>query len=526
MVLALAQEPDTLNPYLASLRSAAEVHTFIIEGLLGVNEKGEFFPVLASQVPTQQNGSVSPDGLTVTYHLRQNVLWSDGIPFTCDDVRFTWQAVTTPQSGAVSTTDYRPIDSVACPDDHTAIIHFSSFDAAYLIPFWTVLPRHATGDPASMTRWAYNRNPIGTGPFVLKEWVSGDHITLVRNQRYHESGKPSLDSVVIRFVPSRDAALLLLQSNQVTVVGDLVETNLPQLQREPGIRIGQAPSPRSERLLFNLADPAFDSPDPVTQPHPILGDNRVREALELGIDKREIVDQLLDGKGQVGTNELNIGWASCGSPPSPFNPDKAKLLLDQAGWIPGADGIRLARNARYAKDGTRLRLKLQGPSGDPLREQVEQLILDRWKAIGVEGYIQNAPTATLFGTWASGGVARHGKFDVLIYTTGPYVDPQSQVEGYFASWNIPRASNSGAGYNYSRWINQKADSAIRTAGSSPDQATRRAAYCEVMAQVNAERPQVYLYSRAFLAAYRDNLLNWVTNPWKNLGWNAAEWQLQ
>ncbi len=529
VTIALSSEPDTLNPYLAAQHAAGEVHIFVIEGLLSVNEKGEFYPVLATQVPTKENGGVSADGLTITYHLKPGITWSDGVPFTCDDVKFTWEAVANPDSGAIATTGYREIQSVTCPDPLTAVVKFKSFYAAYLVPFWTVLPRHATGDPAQMTKWAYNRKPIGTGPFKISEWVAGDHITLVRNDHYRDAaqGKPYLDSVIIRFVPSNEVALQLLQTGDVTVVGGVTQENLPQLSKAPGVVISSAPSQRSERLLLNLGDPSVDAPNPVTQPHPILADARVREAMELAIDKQEIVDKLLYGKAAIGTNELNIGWARCDTPPSVFDPNRARQLLDEAGWKVGADGIRVAQGARYAKDGTRLRLKLQGPSGDSLREQVEQIIVERWKQVGIDAYIENAPTSAIFGTWDSGGIARHGKFDVLIYTTGiPIVDPHSQIEGYFASWNIPSASNHGAGYNYARWINPIADAAIKLAGSTPDTATRRDAYCRVMQQVVSDRPMIYLYSQTAIFAYRDTLQGWVTNVWKNMGWNAADWKLK
>ncbi len=529
VTLALSSEPDTLNPYLASQRAAGEVHVFVIEGLLSVNEKGEFFPALAREVPSKENGGVSADGLTITYRLKPGVTWSDGAPFTCDDVKFTWEAVVDPKSAAVATTDYREIESVTCPDPLTAVVKFKSFYAAYLVPFWTVLPRHATGEPAAMTKWDYNRKPIGTGPFKISEWQSGDHITLVRNENYRDAaqGKPYLDSVIIHFVPSHDVALQLLQTGDVTIVGDVTEENLPQLAKTPGIVIGSAPSPRSERLLLNLGDPTVDASNPIDQHHPILADARVREAIELSINKQEIVDKLLNGKGAVGTNELNIGWARCDTPPSVFDPDRARQLLDEAGWKPGADGIRVAQGAQFTGDGTRLRLKMQGPTGDALREQVEQVLVERWKQVGIEAFIENAPTSALFGTWDSGGSARHGKFDILIYSTGlPIVDPQSQIEGYFASWNIPEANNKGAGYNYSRWVSQAADDAITLAGSTPDTAARREAYCRVMAEVVHDRPHIYLYSRLAIFAYRNSLQGWITNVWKNMGWNAASWRLK
>ncbi|MCB0183359.1 MAG: peptide ABC transporter substrate-binding protein, partial [Caldilineaceae bacterium] len=117
IIYALYQEPELLNPYIATQTAAGEANTFIIEGLLSVDPDGNRFPVLAQEVPSIDNGLVSEDGLIVTYNLKEGILWSDGEPFTCDDVLFTFEAVTNPESGAVSTTGYDQIASVECPDE-------------------------------------------------------------------------------------------------------------------------------------------------------------------------------------------------------------------------------------------------------------------------------------------------------------------------------------------------------------------------------------------------------------------------
>ena len=304
---------------------------------------------------------------------------------------------------------------------------------------------------------------------------------------------------------------------------------MPELKPVSGVSISSAPGPGAERLVLNLADPALDGPAPdvvAKSPHPILGDPRVREAIELGINKKEIIDKLLFGLATIGTNELHIGWAKCVTKPTEHDPGRAQQLLDQAGWKVGPDGIRVAQGARYAKDGTRLRLKLQTTTGNKLREQVEQLLIAYMKQIGLEFYIENVPSPVLFGSWASGAFRKHGRFDVLMYTTNPDVDPQSQVEGYFASWSMPTAANSGSGFNYARWISKTADESIKLAGTSPDIKVRQRAYCKAMEDIVRERPHIYLYDRASLDAYRDRLQGWVTNVWDRLGWNAEDWWLK
>ncbi len=529
ITFALYQEPETLNPYIAAQTASGEVEVFVVEGLLGYDDKGEYFPRLATEVPTPQNGGVSADGKTITYHLKEGLKWSDGQPVTCEDVKFTWQAIMDPKSGAVNTTGYRDIQTVECPSATTVVVSYKTFYAPYLSRFSAIMPKHATGNPADMTRWAYNRKLVGTGPFVMLEWVSGDHITLIRNRFYRDQAKPFLNGIILRITPSREVGVQLIKTGEVDIVWDLVESNVPELRPISSVKISAAPGPGAERLVLNLSDPAIDAvpPGEVAQhPHSILGDARVREAIELGINKKEMNDKLLFGLATLGTNELHIGWAKCPTRASEYDPARAKQLLDQAGWKVGPDGIRVAQGAKYAKDGTRLRLKFQTTTGNKLREQAQQLLIDYMKQIGIEFFIENVPSPVLFGSWASGAFRKHGHFDVLMYTTSPDPDPHSQVEGYFASWNMPTAANSGAGFNYARWNNPVADENIKRAGSSPDLAVRKKAYCAAMDEIVKDRPHIYLYGRSDIHAYRERLQGWVTNVWDNLGWNAQDWSLK
>ncbi|TMI81619.1 MAG: peptide ABC transporter substrate-binding protein, partial [Bacillati bacterium ANGP1] len=147
VTLALYQEPELLNPNLATQTASFEVAILTVEGLLAVNDKGEYYPQLAMEVPTPANGGVSQDGKTITYRLRSGLTWSDGHPLTCDDVKFTWEAIVTPKSGAVTTSGYDQIQAVDCPNAQTAIVRYKDYYAPFLSRFRWILPRHATGDP-------------------------------------------------------------------------------------------------------------------------------------------------------------------------------------------------------------------------------------------------------------------------------------------------------------------------------------------------------------------------------------------
>lgn len=529
IIFALYQEPEILNPYIATQTAAGEVGTFIVEGLLGVDPDGNRYPVLAQEVPTVANGLVSADGLTVKYNLKEGVLWSDGEPFTCDDVLFTYEAVIDPASSAVSTTGYDKIESVTCDSDYAVTIQFSEFYAPYLALFGDILPRHATGATADMQNWEYNWAPIGTGPFMQKEWVNGDSITLVANPNYRDyPEKPVVQQIIVRIIPSREVGKALITSGEIDILWDLTEADVPEFEANPSVVVNKKSSPGTERLVINLADPALDATDdPIGNPHPILGDVLVRKAIDAGIDKQFLVDELLFGATTVGVSELSIGWAKCDIPTSEYSPETAMALLEEAGWTDGdGDGVRECNGCKYAEAGTPLRLKLQTTTGNQLREEAEQLIIEMMREIGLEFYIENVPSSELFGSWSSGAFRKHGQYDVLMYTTSDGLDPQSQMFGYFHSSQMPLEANGGTGFNYSRWVNAAADAAIEAAGATPDEAERKAQYQIACEQIAEELPHVYLYDRSDVHLSRSNVVNFEVNPWGNQTWNAEEWDIQ
>lgn len=526
IIYALYQEPELLNPYIATQTASGEVYDFVIEGLLGVDPGGNRFPVLAQEVPTIDNGLVSEDGLTVTYNLKEGVVWSDGEPFTCDDVLFTYEAITTPDSGAVSTTGYDQIASVECADELTVVVTYSAFYAPYLSLFSSIMPRHATGEPTDMVNWEYNRTPIGTGPFMVTGWDSGDQIRLDANPNFRDyPDAPLVDRVIIRIIESREVGKALITSGEIDILWDLTEADTPDFSDNPSIVIHSVPSPGTERLLLNLADPTLDATDdPINNPHPLLGDLRVRQAIQFGIDKQLLVDELLFGATTVGSSELNIGWAQCDVPLSVYDPEQAMALLEEAGFTDeDGDGVRECHDCMYAEEGTPLRLKYQTTTGNQLREESQQLVIEMMNEIGVEFYIENVPSAELFGSWSNGAFRKHGNFDVLMYTTNDAVDPQSQMFGYFHSSQMPLESNAGTGFNYSRWVNAEADAAIEAAGATPDEDERRAQYQTACELIDAELPHIYLYDRAEISLARSNIMGLDINPWGSLAWNATEW---
>ncbi len=553
IVYALYQEPQILNPFIATQTAAGETYTPVIEGLLNVDPEGNRFPVLAKEVPTVANGQVSEDGLQVTYNLHEGIVWSDGNPFTCDDVVFTFRAVVHPQSGAVSTTGYdkivQPADlaalaadpeaevemepsdggGVACLNEHTVQLTFAEFYAPYLGLFDSIMPRHGTGDPADMQRWVYNWHPIGTGPFKVQEWVSGDHITLVPNENYRNyPAEPKLDKLIIRIIPSREVGKALIRTGEIDILWDLSEADVPEFDNIPEVVTNIKPSPGTERLVLNLADPTLDATDdPVNNPHWALGDLQVRQAIQHAIDKAFINDALLYGLATVGTTEQNIGWAKANIPASEYNPDKAMALLDEAGWTDqDGDGVRECHGCLYAEEGRALSLKIQTTTGNKLREEAEQVLLEMLAEVGVELYVENVPSSVLFGSWSSGAFRKHGNFDILMYTTSGAIDPQSFLEGYHASYKIPTEANGGSGFNYSRWVDEEYDELIQAAGATPDLEVRQELYQQAMERVAAGIPHIYLYDRSDIHLSREHVEGFSVSPWNNQTWNVGSWAVR
>ncbi|MBI4790411.1 MAG: peptide ABC transporter substrate-binding protein [Chloroflexi bacterium] len=516
ITMVIWQEPEHLNLALVSQTVLGDITDFFAEGLLNTNEKGEWFPVLATQVPTKENGGVSADGKTITYKLRQNVKFHDGSPFTCEDVVFSWKAATTPNNGSIAASNFKDVDSVTCPDPATVVIKFKQFYAAWIRLFngnyqTYIYPKNA-GKPEDLKTWAYNRKPVGTGPFMVTEFVTGDHITLVRNENYWQPGKPYLDRVIVRIVPSSEVAKQLMKSGEADIMWNNTEADLPEVEKMTNVKLFSALQPGGERLILNTVKPG--DPSDNKTPHSILGDLKVRQAIAYGIDKKTIIDKLLFGKALPGSSEMNADPFNCtGITAYAFDQAKAKQLLEEAGWKPGPDGIRV-------KDGQRLRLKYQTTTGNKLREDSQVLILENMKAIGIEFFIENQPSSLILGSWAANSPRKKGNFDILMYTTNAAIDPHSQMFDYFTSKSIPSPDNQG-GINYSRWNDPETDKLVDQAGSIPEWPQRKDLYCKAAARIVDGASHIYLYQRYKLHSFNVRVQDWIATPWLGPAWNAA-----
>jgi peptide/nickel transport system substrate-binding protein len=512
-----AQEPETLHPFRSTgTQTNALVYRLAVEGLSAAAPDGSPRAVLAMDVPTLANGAVhvlAGGAMTVRWTLRPDLRWSDGTALTSGDVRFTWRAVMT-DPRAATREGYELISDIETPDERTAVVRYRAIDAAYATRFDALLPRHVLEGATDAAVAAYARGPLGTGPFRITEFVSGDHVTAERNANYRVAGRPYLDRVIFRFVSSVEAAKAQLRAGEVDAAGSLSEVDAAELEADPQVRVTSVPSPTVETIAFNLTRPG------TTVPHPVLGDVTVRRALVHATPKSIIVERLLYGRTRPGGSEIPIGWAA-GSDiaQESYDLDRAAALLDGAGWRRADDGVR-------AKDGTRLSLRIVSTTGNRLREQIEAVLVDEWRKIGVELRIANVPSAVLTGSWQSRGVRKSGDFDLLLAQAGLGVtnpDPQSYLAQRHRCDAIPRAENNGAGSNYERFCDVRVDRLLDEAGRTLERERRRDLYREVLGILNERAVAIWLYDRGRYDAFRTRVRGYAPNGWDVATWNAAEW---
>ena len=521
VVLVIPEEPAGLNRYLADAALLYQVSDATLIGLTTPNEKGEYTPRLAAELPT-----LSEDQTTVTWKLREGLKWSDGEPLTSDDIKFTWEAVSNPNSGAYNATaGFELIESIETPDDLTAVVQYSEPFVGYLGQFSAgLLPRHATGDPEAMTTWEWNMKPVTAGPFVVTDWRSGESITMERNENYYEEGKPYLDQLVFRIIPEAASQTALMKQGEAQVHlwpgedkvdYDAVMAGTAAQQLVPGVW--------NMAIDFNLSRPGDDDPS-ASEPHPILGDIRVRQAISHAIDYDTLINDVMNGQVQSSTNPFAYGWYECDIPRLyAFDAEKAKQLLTEAGWVEGPDGIRVADGAQYAEDGTRLSLELQGYTTFEPLERTEQFIVENLKDVGIEANIQNYDFSIIFGSFADGAPSKLGDFDMLIYDRGYYLEPHGDVIDSYHSASIPSADNPD-GDNSFRWVNSEADAAIEAAGSTFDQAERRDSYCELakLIQQDAVQNHIYLFQDGY--GFSSNLEGYTVSTWGSMTWDVQNWK--
>ena len=508
VTVAFSQEPDLVDALFSSMSYSAWVAQSVLVGLATWDAKNNFVPELAADIPTQQNGGVSADGLTITWHLKPNLKWSDGQPLTSADVKFTWQVETDKGNAVYTRAGYDQITSVDTPDATTAVLHFKS-----LYPGWQTLftsgpnnqgnlqPQHMLQGKTGLEKDPFVHWPtISSGPFVIADWVAGDHMTLWPNPNYWK-GKPKLDQIQIKFVPDPETAKAALKTGDVDFVPDFAESDLADLPKlEPKIHTRVDPGPEFEHYFFNMGvkgtgtgQSDFDGPCP-------FKDVNVRKAIILGIDRETIVKTLLFGKTTVPASLWpNSTWYNTALKPYPYDTTQANQLLDQAGYK--ADTAGGIRHGMCNGTDTKLSFSFETTTKQ-LRKDMAVAVQGMLAKIGVEFKPTFTPSGTFFGNYASGANMMTGKFDMAGYTTGFYPDPYTDQ---FLCSSVVSKQNQGGDNDY-HLCDPKMDQLFAAANATLDPAKRKQAIDAIQQYQYDQALIIPMYARANVMAYQDRFI--------------------
>lgn len=478
------QGPTLLNPHFAVGTKDQDGSRLFYEPLAAWDSEGNLKPKLAAEIPTRENGGLSADGTSVTWKLKQGVTWHDGKPFTADDVVFNWEYAKDPATAAYTIASYQDV-TVEKVDQYTVTVKFKK-----PTPFWAdafvgtrgmLIPKHLFADyiGAKSRDAPTNLKPVGTGPYMFKDFKPGDLVTGVINPNYHQANKPYFDSVEMKGGGDAvSAARAVLQTGEFDFAWNLqVEDEiLTRLEKGGKGRVSITPGGNIEFLLFNQTDPWTEVDGERSSKktkHPVLSDPEVRKAIALLVDNKSIQEHIYGRTGPA-TRDYLYGPPRFASKNNPieFSVEKANDVLEKAGWKKGSDGIR-------AKDGKKLKFVYQTSINQP-RQKTQAIIKQAAQKAGIEIELKSVTSSVYF----SSDVANpdtYTKFytDLEMYTTTMgQPDPATHVL-QFASWEAASKENKWQGRNITRWQSPECDKLLRDAEVELDPVKRAAMFIKV-----------------------------------------------
>ncbi|MCD6581720.1 MAG: peptide-binding protein [Desulfuromusa sp.] len=453
-------DASTLLPVLASDSASSSINSLIYNGLIRYDKNLEIEAELA------ESWEISADNLTITFHLRKGVTWHDGTPFTSADVEFNYQLYIDPQTPTAYAESFKQVTGVETPDPYTFIVHYDKPYAPALMSWATSIhPRHLL-EGEDISRSPLARKPVGTGPYRFVEWQGGEKIVLESNADYFE-GQPYIKRVVYRIIPDVSTQFLELQTGSLDFMG----LSPLQFDRQTDTPAFRRLYNKYRYLTFSYTYLGYNLNRPIFQ------DKRVRQALSYAINKQELIDGVLLGYGSVATGPYKPDSWVYNSDVSkyPYDPDKARQLLAEAGWQDtDNDGI-------LDKDGRKLAFTIVTNQGNDLRSKTGEIIQRRFKEVGVAVKLRIIEWATFLKEFIN-----PGNFDATIlgWSGGPEPD----------QYNIWHSSKTGPReLNFIGFKNSEVDSLLEEGRRVFDLQQRKAYYDRFQEILAEEQPYTFLY---------------------------------
>ena len=479
-------DPSRLNPLLASDSASGSVNGYLFNGLVKYDRDLKLVGDLA------ESWVVRRKGLEIVFHLRKNVFWHDGMAFTADDVAFTYQRLIDPKVMTPYGSDFALVQSVTAMDPHTVqVIYKEAFAPA--LESWGIgmIPRHVFAKGDFNTHPA-NRAPIGTGPYLFKELKTDEKAVLVANPNYFE-GRPNIDRVVVRVIPDGAVQFLELRSESIDSMGLTPDQYMAYDSFFQNHKKFRYPSFSYTFLAFNLQREMFK-------------DVRVRQALALALDKREIIDGVLLGFGRSATGPFPpSSWAFDPTVPElPFDPSRAKSLLGEAGWRDtDGDGV-------LDKGGTPFSFTVITNQGNKMREQTAVILQAHLARIGVKVNVRVLEWSSFIHDFVD-----KSNFDAIILGWNLGRDPDQYL--------IWHSSQKGEGrYNFVGYTNPAADQLWEEGRRTFDPSKRQVLYRQIHRILAQDLPYIFLYYPDALPTVHKRFREVRAAP-AGLGWNFREW---
>ncbi len=493
--IGITQYPSTLNPLIDSMLAKSYVLAMTRRPVTAYDHDWELICMLCVELPTIENGLAVPEtledgseGIAVTYQIHPAATWGDGTPVTTDDVVFTWEVGRHPQSGVAGFEAFRRILSIDVIDDKTFTVHVDRITFTYNASGgFDLLPAHLEreifeADPAAYrTRTTFDSDPTNPGlyfgPYRIAEVSAGSHIALEANPTWYGAA-PDFERITVRVIENTAALEANLLSGAVDMVAGELGLTLDQaLAFEPryGDRYQMLFKPG---LIYEHLDLNLDNP--------ILADPRVRKALILALDREAISAQLFQGRQPVADSPVSpLDWVHSEDIPSyRHDPEAAAALLEEAGWTPGPDGVRVN------PAGARLSLELMTTAGNRSRELVQQVLQSQWAELGIEARIRNEPARVFFGETVT-----KRKFTgaaMFAWLSSPESVPRTTLY----SDQIPSPENGWGGQNYTGYKSAEMDALIDAIEVELDRDKRQALWQRLQARYAEDLPVIPLYWRA------------------------------
>jgi len=509
------QEFDTLNTLYTNMWFVTALYPIYECQAWWFDDKNEPLPNLVKEIPSLENGGISEDGRTITLKLRDDIVWSDGTPITSADFKFTFDMTMADSNAVSSRSPFDLVESLQTPDERTVAVTFKELYAPWLSRLFAgqsgqaIIPEHILkpvfDSAGTLDTAEWSKKPtVGCGPFVFEEWQSGSFARFVANDKYW-LGRPKVDELFFRFVPDDASMIAALVAGDGDVGTFFAYSDLPQLEAA-GLKILNSFSGYNEGWYFN------QHPE---KGNPAMRDVKVRQAIALAFNREKLVKDLLLGRtGVPATDWDNSPWVEPSLTPWPYDPERAKKLLEEAGWVDSnGDGTR-------DKDGVELVLKY-GTTNREVRQDTQAVAQQDLAQVGIKLDLQSFDSDTFFASYSENGPSANFSLDIIEYSDSPdFPDPNAVV---WLCSEIPSDENP-AGVSPTGLCDQELDSLFQKQSKQVDFTERQ----QTMYQITKR-----LYEQVFwLGLWDDPDLFGFSNRLQNVKisgatpfFNVSEWTL-